>query len=513
MYTILIVDDETLIRKSIVAKLKKSSYEFKALLEARNANDALQFTNIDILITDIRMGIPNGLELARKMKQNNPSLKTIIISGYSEFTYATQALSIGVIDYLIKPINTEELLSSVAKAMGLLDQEKKEKTSQDKALIEESSANLSSVFQNSPNVSEEDLAPYLSIKRIALYLNLRLFIAVPNDNILYLVMNCIKESSFVLGYDIATYKDKLRQVGMLIALSEIPSDVSRLPFSVSDLVGTISVKLEEKGMHSYTFGVSEFSPDALISYEQSLEAMYHRILFPETHLVTYDTCSRITESFTLSKEDRTKFLLLLSTQAIPSLNLFIDKIEKAIEKALPVTYHSLQLLFNFFRDTISTTLHYHPSSFASSREPYQFNSIREMTDYLKSFCLRAIETSTVETNTSRTFQLVWKLQSIIKEHCEEQFTLELFCNQNNINTSFFSSQFHQIAGVTFQDYLNTTRIENAKRLLSQTDNKIGTVATLCGFSDQHYFSKTFKRLTGLTPKEFQAQSKERLSKQ
>ena len=67
MYRILIVDDETLIRRSLITKLNKSPFDFKAILEARNANDALQFTNIDILVTDIRMGTPTGLELARKI--------------------------------------------------------------------------------------------------------------------------------------------------------------------------------------------------------------------------------------------------------------------------------------------------------------------------------------------------------------------------------------------------------------------------------------------------------------
>lgn len=504
MYTILIVDDETLIRQSIVAKLNKSQYAFKAVLEARNANDALQYANIDILITDIRMGSPSGLELARKMKQINPSLKTIIISGYSEFSYATEALSIGVIEYLVKPINTENLLGAVSKAIELIEREASEKTSQDKALLEEASANLSTLFQNAATIDSKALSAYLSCKKVASYLSMRLYIANPNDNILYLVMNLIKESSFTLGYDIATYKDKLRQVGLLVAFPQMIPPGKALPPSVSGLLAAISQKLEAKGMHEYTFGISSFSQDPMVSYEQSFEAMCHRIIFVKTPFVTYGMYSDITESFVLSKEERTKFILLLSTQNIPALGVFVDTIEKELEEKLPVTYHSLQLLFNLIRDTISTTLDYHFSSAASSREPYQFNSVREMMDYLKSFCLRAIEAAKVATNTSRTFQLVHKLQSIIKEHCEQQFTLELFCNQNNINTSFFSSQFHQIAGCTFQEYLINTRIENAKRLLRETDNRVGTIATLCGFSDQHYFSKTFKRLTGFTPKEYQA---------
>lgn len=503
MYRILIVDDETLIRKSLITKLNKSPFEFKTILEARNANVALQFTNIDILITDIRMGSPSGLELARKMKESNPKLKTIIISGYSEFSYATEALSIGVIDYLVKPINTEELYASIAKAIALIDKEKHEETSQDKAVIEEVSANLSRLFLHRTPMDNGTLAPYLSAQNANSYLNLLLFIESPSDNILYIVMNCIKESSFTLGYDIATYKDKLRQVGMLISFARKPSNPTELPASLSILINLITERLEEKSMHSYTFGVSDFSSNPLISYEQSLDAIHHRILFPNTQVVTFDSCDKITISYELSKDDCARFLLMLSTQAIPSLELFFDEIEKELVNMIPVTYHSLQSLFNYLRDTISTTTCFRPSSFTSSREPYHFASIKEMTEYLKSYCLRAIEATGVTTNKSRTYQLVTTLQTFIQDHCDQQFTLEQFCDQNHINTCFFSSQFHKIAGITFQEYLTNTRIENAKRLLSKTDNKIGTIASLCGFSDQQYFSKTFKKVTGLSPREYQ----------
>nr|WP_319520930.1 response regulator [uncultured Sphaerochaeta sp.] len=502
MYNILIVDDETLIRKSIMTKLLRSKYSFNTVLEARNANDALQYTNIDILITDIRMGSPSGLKLARKMKQLNPTLKTIIISGYSEFSYATEALSIGVVEYLVKPINTEDLLRAVTKAIKLIERETSEKTSQDKALLEESSANLSTLLQGATSNEDIDLSPYLSHNKVSYYLSLRLHIAIPNDNILYMVMNLIQESSFTLGYDIATYKDELRQVGLLVVFPQVISSQQALPSSIQSLLTIISQKLEEKGMYDYIVGISSFSQSPKICYEQSFDAMCHRIIFPGVHFVTHEMLHDIDEAFVLSKEERTRLILLLSTQSIPSLELFIDTIEKEIERKLPITYQSLLLLFNVIRDTISTTLDYHSSSFDSSREPYQFSSVREMMDYLKSLCMRAIKSAKVTTNTSRTFQLVQKLQSIIKEHCEQQFTLELFCNQNNINTSFFSSQFHQISGFTFQEYLINTRIEKAKYLLSETDDKIGTIATLCGFSDQQYFSKTFKRITGYTPKEF-----------
>ncbi len=504
MCKVLIVDDERLIRKSIVSKLKKSSYCFQLILEAGSANDALQYSDVDILITDIRMGSPSGLELTRKMQETNPDLKTIIISGYSEFSYAAEAISLGVIDYLVKPINTKELLDSVCKALNLIDREKKDKVSKEKGVLEEASADLSAFLQRSSGQSPDGISRFLSLRRVGSYLNIRLFVIGLRENLLYLVMEQIACSSFTPGQDIACYKDRLREVGLVIAFSEKLSAGTPLPQAVDVLISGISRALEEKGMENYSFGVSDFSDDPVEGYKQSLEAMHHRIVFPEKRIISYGQSKGISEKFLISKERRTEFLLMINSQSIPALELFFETVGNELEQSLPVRYHSLMLLFNFIKDTLSTSLNFFPSSSHDSQEPYHFNSIRDMTGYLKGLCLRAIEFSDFETNSSRTHQLVKKLQRIIRDHCEQQFTLEFFCDQNNINMSFFSSQFHQISGLTFQEFLNNTRMENAKRLLRETDSKIGVIAKLCGFSDQHYFSKAFKKHAGCSPREYKS---------
>ncbi|MDC7233152.1 MAG: response regulator [Spirochaetales bacterium] len=502
MYKILVADDENLIRKSIVTKLKKSPYSFSEILEARNANEALQIDNPDILITDIKMGNPNGLELARKMQETNPGLKTIIISGYSEFDFAREALAIGVIDYLVKPINTENLLSSLKKGIQQIKQEKDDKTIQSKALMEESSSRLSALLQNSRFLTNEDLSPYFNLRHYGCFWSVRLFIPVPNENIFHSVMDTIQVSPFQVGKDIAVYKDRLRQIGLLFAFSEKQENRNGRQRKILSLINAISKDLAEKGMDNFTFGISASGTDPLLCHEQSLKAMHHRIVFPDREIIEFQDCDNIEKEFNLTKEEKTQFLLLISTQSVHALVNFMDRLNESLENTLPVSYHSLQILFNFIMDTLISTLKFSPTLYSSTRNPYHFNSIREMTDYLKSICLRAIEQAEEETNDSRTFHLVTKLQNIIKEHCDQPFTLELFCTQNNINTSFFSSQFHLIAGVTFQEFLNNTRIENAKKLLRETENKVGVIAKLCGYSDQQYFSKTFKRLTGLTPREY-----------
>jgi two-component system response regulator YesN len=116
MYNVLVLDDEILIRKSIITKLNKSSFSLGKVVEAGNSKQALETLNdtkFDILITDIRMGGPSGLDFIEELKKISPWTKSIIISGYEEFSYASRAISLGVVDYLLKPINTNELLVSV----------------------------------------------------------------------------------------------------------------------------------------------------------------------------------------------------------------------------------------------------------------------------------------------------------------------------------------------------------------------------------------------------------------
>ena len=504
MYSVLIVDDERLIRKSIVSKLEKSSFTFEQILEAGSANGALQYSSVDILITDIRMGSPSGLELTRKMQETNPKLKTIIISGYSEFSYATEAISLGVIDYLVKPISTKELLYSVSKAIDLINQEKRDRASKEKGVLEEVSASLSAFFQNPSEHSTDGIIRFLSMRRVGSYLSIRLFVVSPNENLLHLVMEQIRRSPFSPGHDIACYKDRLREVGLIIAVAEKLTGGIILPESINNLMSGMTEALEERGMGKYTFGISAFSQDPMEGYKQSLNAMHHRIVFPDKKLIPYSLSKGISENYLLNKEKRTEFILLINTQSISALELYFESIGKELGLSLPVSYHSLLLLFNFVKDTLTTSLGYLPSSSHDTHDPYHFNSIKEMTEYLKGLCLHAIEGSDIETNNSRTHQLVKKLQKIIQDHWDQQFTLEFFCDQNGINTSFFSSQFHQISGCTFQEFLNNTRMDNAKRLLKETDNKIGVIAKLCGFSDQHYFSKAFKKHVGCSPREYKA---------
>ena len=110
MYKLLIVDDEKIERNGIKYLLEEEKLELE-IYEAVNGRDALEFlekTSVDILLTDVKMPFIDGIELIRRAAPLYADMKIIIFSGYSEFEYAKFAMKMGVVDYVLKPVDPEE---------------------------------------------------------------------------------------------------------------------------------------------------------------------------------------------------------------------------------------------------------------------------------------------------------------------------------------------------------------------------------------------------------------------
>ncbi len=127
---ILIVDDEKNIREGLVETINWKDYGIDKVLATNNGYAALEIlkkARVDIMIADIKMPGINGLELTERVNECYPEIKVILLSGYSEFEYAKRAITLGVEDYLLKPVKIVKLVNTVEKLCAKIKEEKKKK--------------------------------------------------------------------------------------------------------------------------------------------------------------------------------------------------------------------------------------------------------------------------------------------------------------------------------------------------------------------------------------------------
>lgn len=128
MYRVLIADDEEYVRDLLVKNIRESTVGVEIVAVAGDGRKALEVAKRlrpEIVVTDISMPFLNGLELIKEMQKEGISAKNVIISGYDEFDYAKQAISLGVTDYLLKPFLPRELLDVLKKIVEELDNQRK----------------------------------------------------------------------------------------------------------------------------------------------------------------------------------------------------------------------------------------------------------------------------------------------------------------------------------------------------------------------------------------------------
>ncbi len=158
MFTVILADDEELIRVSLRYLLLENCENVKVIGEAANGEEALEkIKNLhpDILITDIKMPRMDGLTLLKEIREQNFSTKVIILSGYAEFDYARQAMKYGVSDYVLKPVKGMELRDAIMDCIGEIAAPEEEPSAAEKVIA---------------YIREEYYRP-LSLEQLAAYFN------------------------------------------------------------------------------------------------------------------------------------------------------------------------------------------------------------------------------------------------------------------------------------------------------------------------------------------------------
>lgn len=522
MYKILIVDDEEFIRSAIANIIDWNSIGFDEVYEAEDGELAYEIAiekRPDVILTDIRMPFMDGLELSEKISNQLPNTKILILSGHDEFEYAKQALQIGVLDYIVKPIRADALKEIMITTKQILDDENKrrEEITRIKRQLRNSLPLLKEKFyqlliSDKLNINEiEKRASYLQIDLNKCTFTVCLFevtdsekspgiedMEINNISITNNLTELVGKSGIVFS-DLTS-----RHVVLYFDLE--PDDIEQREI-LHEIAKKVSHQLEPIPRHSITTGIGNtvsWVADIHHSYKDALHALEYKVAFGKGNVFDIiDLGYRNTDSYFPVKKinnliatvrlgigykeamnDLFGFLYKQKEISADNLRIILYEIINGMQKLLIETKVCDSLEYNIYNDIMRA------------------QTINEVRPLIESY-LNQVHISLHSGKSNKKRQLVERAKKFIDENYNDpELNLSTTANAIFLSPSYFSVLFKKETGETFIDYITKTRMEKSKELLRLEDLKAYEIAQKVGYNDPHYFSIAFKKYTGYTPSKY-----------
>lgn len=509
---ILIVEDEHYTRKALI-KIIKGKYD-STILEAENGLKALEYLKhepIDIIVTDIRMPEMNGLELAEKVKDLHPNVFVIIVSGYSEFEYAQKALKLKVKDYILKPLEKEEIFKVLDNVIREIDEiaSKNNYDAQYKKNAEHAieQQKLSNIIRKKESLKKEDFTGLLSVGldricyRIILVRYKKLFTEEIKQQI---------EDIFQDNPNIKAYFHYANRNEMLIfsyghgGKKQYEEEIySRHEFYIKSRLLTSQTQEYVVGISQTHDHIEAFS----IAYDEARQSLFNYFFLGWGKVYIYHETADITvEPMRVSNDLLRRFENgLRNGDEVLSSNA----LKKIFELLINQKNHAataIQLIFMKLEITMDEIAKEHNISLNTMAGYDQFNDIVDITKYFE----QLIITICKEINRkNKDMSIINSLLIYMENNYFEPLSLgEIADEMYYMNASYLSRLFKEKVGDTFSNSLLKIRMQKAKQLLEEQDISITEVATLVGYDNAAYFIKTFKSFYQQTPGQYRRQELE-----
>jgi two-component system response regulator YesN len=531
MLKILVVDDEKLIRKGLVKTIGALGEEYLVVGEAADGMEALaviEKERPDIVITDIKMPKMDGIELITNLEKSFPAMKKVVLSGYDEFNYVRDTMKRGAADYLLKPVDLEQLGELLKK----IEQEiRSEEESSIHALNLENKLNKSFPLLKEQFihelVCEKKSEVFNKIEEKLQYFNLRLsagayqVMIVSIDNYRYLQKEIgseqLKISSFiqrsiseeaVSGY--TDFFSCMEDAGLVIACC-IPKNTEEILRLIS---GEILNNLEKNTALQYTISIgkpAESLEKLKESYDSALDTLGERFYRKGSKIIRFDEGRKHfngnqLQGLTDHYEIRFKSCVDVANeqQVTGVAEEFCAKLEeRSVEpsdalKVLSDIFAKLQFENVKFKEAVVETYGF---DYSYEKNLGLFDTMDEVRRYTCNVYTEVLgRLKAMYSRKDR--KLIELVKEYIQKHYREDITLSRVADEVYVNPNYLSEIFKAQTGESFVDYFTRVRIEKAKELIKDIRVKTYEVGELVGYEDPAYFSKVFKKVVGVSPTEY-----------
>lgn len=506
---ILIADDDVLIRKWLGLLIRQAEKYDTELYQAENGEEALaiiQEVPVDLLITDIKMPVVDGVELIRKVREIHPDIRIVVLSAYDDYNYVRTTLKNGVLDYLLKAeMDMEDIhaiLHTVEQDMFLentMEQDNREQMLED-CLPQ---AELFRGFWEDESVSADEFLEKsgAGLGRAHLFLSMvcmdaRGKIMLSHSKIIVIISNILKgknicnvvlpyyDDRFIILYNSqeTVFEKQKEENGLLMAYI----DAALKRYLDCRIQYSVNVRLNS---------VEELRSKIMEEEQVLLKKQYYQD--PELQVLQN---AEKEEAFVVKYKDQIKYALdnRHPVQAGELLQRFIRKSHGERLSPKIILAGCTGIMYDLMNYIVSVT---GEDNISRTEEMIvrlmKIQTALELEEYMKEHIEQFYE---ITGSSPRKYSpSIEKSILYIEENCTEKISLEQVAGKVFLNKNYFSELFKKEVGMNYNDYLNEARIRKACAYIASGEYSLSQVAQMTGFSDQNYFAKIFKKVVGETP--------------
>ncbi|MFD0673264.1 response regulator [Cohnella sp. GCM10027633] len=524
MFQVLIVDDEPIARESLRYLIDWEDYGFAIKAGAEDGEQALAMLRegfYSLVLTDIRMPKMNGLELIEKMREFSDA-EVIILSGYDDFEYARQGIKLGVKDYLLKPVDEDDLVAVLLRVhRELTDRELLQRRRQagDSAFRERVLRRLAHGQLNRGEYAEQlPLAGFPAGSEAYRCLSVEIdsaYEAAMSDRDFelkrYAIRNILDELCAASGGFV--FEESEERYGIIYAGSSSAVGDDGVAMERAETIAR-AVRLYAKETVSIGIGLSVQNAETVAeSYGAAEAAVDGKFLAGAGAILAAPSAGPEDDGARLELRAMEEELLLAMKDrrreaALQSLARLWDGFKDAELPADEVKRTVLELLVQLFR-LVKEAGANHARLFDYKLGDYEYVMRAKTLDDLLAFtenrCTAVLELLQ-RTNEIRPKKVYDEVRGIVQEQYASPISLKSVAQQIFMNPNYLGKLFKAHADMSFNDYVLKVRMEKAKELLLHTDKKVYEIALEVGFGELDWFYKRFKAYTGVSASEFKQSS-------
>ena len=524
MYNILIVDDEKIERNGIKFLLNRIGLQLN-VSEASNGREAMEYIlklregkeQIDILLTDVKMPFMDGIELIRTAQESGLNMKNIIFSGYNEFEYAKLAVKLGVVDYILKPVNPKEFEETITKVISELDEARAEQENIIKrdGFMKEyllyslvNGVNVNGVQPKDAAVDEAHKSEYLRIQAENMvgsdFWN-------KYDRILLLEFNSDMFGKEIMDFEIEILNDveniseyqylnlNQQQAILMVHDSDNPVEIAK---NIHEVI------IEKIGHQCYASisGLLTDYADISRAVEHLDELMQNKFYHPEVYIYTDEKdCEQPglvqIDDDTLMKQMRQDIRM----KDIEGLKQHFDRLSKKYKNQSYFSHIYIKFIFsNLLKELYEGASGGNEDEFNKEIEKlYTSDDLDSIIDIINDHIVKLEKT--FERNPQMAHREIETVKQYIYGHYGEEIGVDQLAEMVYLTPSYLSTVFKKETGQNLSKFIKQYRMEQAKDMLENTNKKIVNISNETGYPNVSYFCQSFREYYGVSPQKFRDQ--------